>query len=92
MPLHIHRMVCSAAGVLHADPYLNDATFTISMLTLEELGATGNKVGCGATRSYLTQPSQHVTGSFRQPARLLRAMFARSQMHTPAMLPWVCVS
>ncbi|KAK9865943.1 hypothetical protein WJX84_012323 [Apatococcus fuscideae] len=25
------------------DPYVNDATFTISMLTLEELGATGNK-------------------------------------------------
>ncbi len=35
-----------AEGVcLHAaDPYVNDATFTISMLTLEELGATGNKV------------------------------------------------
>ena len=27
------------------DPYVNDATYTISMLTLEELGATGNKVG-----------------------------------------------
>ena len=26
------------------DPYVNDATYTISMLTLEELGATGNKV------------------------------------------------
>ena len=34
----------SLTDCLYADPYVNDATFTISMLTLEELGATGNKV------------------------------------------------
>ncbi len=28
----------------HADPFANDENFLISMLTLEELGATGNKV------------------------------------------------
>ena len=28
-----------------ADPYVNDATFALSMVFLEELGATGNKVG-----------------------------------------------
>ena len=28
-----------------ADPFLNDATFIVSVLSLEELGATGNKVG-----------------------------------------------
>lgn len=27
-----------------ADPYVNDATFALSMVFLEELGATGNKV------------------------------------------------
>lgn len=29
---------------LCADPYVNDATFALSMVFLEELGATGNKV------------------------------------------------
>ena len=29
-----------------ADPYVNDATFALSMVFLEELGATGNKVCC----------------------------------------------
>ena len=29
-----------------ADPYVNDATFALSMVFLEELGATGNKVSC----------------------------------------------
>ena len=28
-----------------ADPFLNDQNFVLSVLTLEELGATGNKVG-----------------------------------------------
>ena len=27
-----------------ADPFLNDQNFVLSVLTLEELGATGNKV------------------------------------------------
>ena len=31
-------------AVLAADPFLNDANFVLSVLTLEELGATGNKV------------------------------------------------
>lgn len=29
--------------VLFADPYRNDVNFVLSVLTLEELGATGNK-------------------------------------------------
>ena len=29
---------------LCADPFLNDQNFVLSVLTLEELGATGNKV------------------------------------------------
>ena len=32
----------------HADPFANDENFLLSMLTLEELGATGNKVCCHA--------------------------------------------
>ena len=30
--------------LLCADPFLNDVNFVLSVLTLEELGATGNKV------------------------------------------------
>ena len=32
-----------------ADPFANDENFLICMTTLEELGATGNKVCCYAT-------------------------------------------
>ena len=32
-----------------ADPFANDENFLLSMLSLEELGATGNKVRCYAT-------------------------------------------
>ena len=32
------------------DPFLNDETFTTSVLALEELGATGNKVCKGLSR------------------------------------------
>ncbi len=29
---------------MHADPFANDENFLLSVLSLEELGATGNKV------------------------------------------------
>lgn len=40
-------MQCLTLGIFGcADPYVNDATFALSMVFLEELGATGNKVCC----------------------------------------------
>ena len=47
--------------VCFADPFLNDVNFVLSMLTLEEGGATGNKVririSCVAVQSsHLWQP------------------------------------
>jgi hypothetical protein len=46
-----------------ADPFANDESFLLSMLSLEELGATGNKV-CGHTLSVhcavLYSTSSHV--------------------------------
>ena len=35
-----------------ADPYVNDATFALSMVFLEELGATGNKVSPARTKRH----------------------------------------
>ena len=34
------------------EPFLNDETFTIAMLTFEELGATGNKVSGPASPGF----------------------------------------
>ena len=44
-----------------ADPFLNDQNFVLSVLTLEELGATGNKVSpCQRLRlsQFLVAPLQ----------------------------------
>ena len=40
-----------------ADPFLNDQNFVLSVLTLEELGATGNKVS-----PYQTPCLPHLSG------------------------------
>ena len=43
--LVLHSSCCSMPSLTHlADPFLNDQNYVLSMLTLEELGATGNKV------------------------------------------------
>ena len=45
-----------------ADPFLNDQNFVLSVLTLEELGATGNKVG--------SHPGEHLTAFDCLPIRV----------------------
>ena len=54
-------------NMLHftADPFANDESFLLSMLTLEELGATGNKV-CFAIVSAPLCP--HPTSGLMQPS------------------------
>ena len=45
---HLSQMMLSTVWLtwgLHADPFMNDQNFVMSVLTLEEFGATGNKVG-----------------------------------------------
>ena len=44
-------LLCSFLG---ADPFQNDETFLVSVLSLEELGATGNKVCASATALHIT--------------------------------------
>ena len=58
--LRLLEAVTAAALVPCADPFLNDETFVTCVATLEELGATGNKVLHSCNRLLLALQT-HVT-------------------------------